>query len=125
MIEDDFFGALDDAALGYDIAWPGVDFEPPATGYWLEPVVIRGDGIDIGLPYDSTFSPNGTLRVGVCCRPGNGIVGLSLVAAQVIAALPKGTRFSDGSFIRSNPRAQTVIIDGDRIIMPVSMDYST
>jgi len=125
MIENDFFGALDNAALGYDIAWPGGDFSPPDSGYWLEPVVIRGDGIDIGLPYDSTFSPNGALRIGVCCRPGNGVIGLSLVAATVIAALPKGTRFSDGTFISNSPRAQSVIAETDRLIMPVTMNYST
>ena len=122
-IENDFLSAVDSADFGYPIAWPGVDFTPPDTGIWLEPVIIRGDGLDPGLPMDSVYMPNGTFRVGVCTRPGNGIVAVAAMAETIAATLVKGTRFSDGTFIVNNPRAQTAIIEPDRITVPVSMAY--
>lgn len=122
-IENDFLSAVDAAGFGYDIAWPGVDFTPPDTGIWLEPVIIRGDGLDPGLPMDSTYMPNGTFRIGVCTRPGNGVVAVAAVAETIAATLVKGTRFSDGTFIVNHPKVQSAIIDPHRIVVPVSMAY--
>jgi len=122
-IENDFFQVIDDANLGYLVAWPGVDFTPPDSGIWIEPVVIRGDGIDIGLPMDSVVLPNGTLRVGVIGRPGNGVVSLFEAAETIASVLVKGTRFQDGSFISTNPIVGSVIIEQDKLIVPVSMSF--
>jgi hypothetical protein len=122
-IENDFFSAVDSANFGYEIAWPGVDFTPPDEGVWLEPIVIRGYGIDEGLPLDSIYMPNGTFRVGVCSRPGGGVVALVGVAQTIAATLVKGTRFADGSFIVNHPKLQTPIIQPDKITVPVTMAY--
>lgn len=122
-IENDFLSAVDAANFGYPVAWPGVDFTPPDTGIWIEPVIIRGDGIDIGLPMDSLYMPNGTFRIGVCTRPGNGVVAVAAVAETIAATLVKGTRFADGTFIVNQPKVQAAIIEPHRITMPVSMAY--
>jgi hypothetical protein len=50
-----FFTQLNDAALGYDIAWPNVDFTPPATGIWLEVSHFPNRGIDTTLSSQSVI----------------------------------------------------------------------
>lgn len=124
MIEEDFFQAVEDAGLGLPIAWPGTDFKPPASGYWLEPRLFRGEGLDPGIPNSSRALDQGVMQINVGTRPGKGIIGLVQKATLVQAAFPKGKTFASGVRIVNNAYQLSIIEDGDKILLPVTMNYS-
>lgn len=123
-IQEALFTLLNDAALGYQIAWPGVNFTPPASGIWLEPDFIPNRGIDNGIPDSSSVAPQGIFRVMVVARPGGGIVGLTNAAQAVADALPKGTSISGLVRVSAHPWQQERVTDGDKIMIAVSIPYS-
>ncbi len=124
MIESDFFAMVAAKFPALPVAYPGIKFTPPQSGYWLEPLVFRNQPIDGANP---DFAPldRGVLQITVCMRPGIGIVGLTNISNQIRSAFPKNTKFSDGLKITATPYNLTVITEDDRIILPVSMTYST
>lgn len=123
-IEADFFAHMAAAFPTTPIAYPGVDFAPPRSGQWFELSVFRAQPID-GVPAD--FSPmlQGELQVTICDRPGTGLISLVTAADSVAAALPNGTKFNDGLRTSQTPYQLSIIIESDRIALPVSVRFST
>jgi len=124
VIESDFFAMVAAKFPALPVAYPGLNFTPPAAGYWLEPLVFRNQPIDGANP---SFAPldRGVMQITVCTRPGNGIIGLTEISDQIRSAFPKNTQFSDGLKITATPYNLTVITEDDRIMLPLSMTYST
>jgi hypothetical protein len=106
------------------VAFPGAKFTPPGNGEWLEVAVFRNIPIDGANP---DFCPldRGILQITVCTRPGAGILRLIRISDRVRASFPKGSEFNDGLKITTTPYNLSVITDDDRIMLPVSMSYST
>lgn len=123
-IETAFFDLVAAIPGGYPVAWPVIDFNPPATGYWLEVDLFRGNGIDLTVSAGSGYVPQGIAQVTVCTYAKSGIIGLIAVAEAVKAAIPKGTAISDGMFISREPVILSYLIESDRIKIPVSFTYS-
>ena len=130
MIESDFFAMVAAKFPALPVAYPGLVFDPvkDAPGKkWLEVQVFRNVPIDGANP---DFAPldRGILQITVCVRKGVNIAhsgGLLDIANQIRSAFPKNTQFSDGLKITATPYNLSVITEDDRIMLPVSMTYST
>ena len=118
------FQQLSAATLGYPIAWPGTDFTPPATGAWLEPMVMPNTGIDNGLaPTDGTV-PQGLFQVSVFDRPGRGILAVNRAADEVKAAFLKNATITGLVRVQRNPWSFEIQPDADRLSVIVTIPYS-
>jgi len=118
------FGQLAAASLGYPTAWPGTDFTPPATGVWLEPMVMPNTGIDNGLaPTDGTV-PQGLFQVSVFDRPGRGILAVNRAADEVKAAFLKNATITGLVRVQRNPWSFEIQPDGDRLSVIVTIPYT-
>ena len=118
------FQQLDAAALGYPVAWPGIDFTPPSSGIWLEPMVMPNTGIDNGLaPTDGTV-PQGLFQVSVFDRPGRGILAVNRAADAVKAAFVKNATITGLVRVQRNPWSFEIEPNGDRLSVIVTIPYS-
>ena len=118
------FSQLTAAALGYPIAWPGTDFMPPATGVWLEPMVMPNTGIDNGLaPTDGTVA-QGLFQVAVYDRPGRGILAVNRAADDVKAAFLKNATITGLVRVQRNPWSFEIQPDADRLSVIVTIPYT-
>ena len=106
------------------IAWPGINFPPPATGAWLEVELFENDPQQPGLPNGASSLPRGFLQVTVCARPGAGFVPLDTIADAIIAGLPKGTSIDGVVRIVQTPYKLASLSQGDRLSVPVTVPYS-
>ena len=118
------FSHLAAASLGYPIAWPGTDFTPPASGIWLEPMVMPNTGIDNGLaPTDGTV-PQGLFQVAVYDRPGRGILEVNRAADDVKAAFLKNATITGLVRVQRNPWSFEIQPDDDRLSVIVTIPYT-
>lgn len=112
------------APLGYPISWEGVNFTPPASGYWLVVTMMPNEGEQPGLPNDSEYLPEGLIQVEAFTRPGTGVIGLDAVAQEVIDALPAGASIEGSVRIARIPRRTGgPLTEGDRISIAVTAEY--
>ena len=118
------FSQLATASLGYPIAWPGTDFMPPATGVWLEPMVMPNTGIDNGLAATDTTIPQGLFQVGVFDRPGRGALAVNRAADDVKAAFLKNATITGLIRVQRNPWSFEIQPDADRLSVIVTIPYT-
>ena len=118
------FSQLTDAALGHPIAWPGTDFTPPASGIWIEPMVMPNTGIDNGLAATDETTPQGLFQVSVFDRPGRGILAVNRAADDVKAAFLKNATITGLVRVQRNPYSFEIQPDGDRLSVIVTIPYS-
>ncbi len=81
------------AAEGVPVAFPGVTFDTPASGLWLEASWIPNVPLNYGTANDGPTLERGLAQVNACDRPGRGIGPALALAERVRAALGKGTMF--------------------------------
>lgn len=103
------------------VAFPGVGFNPPSTGYWLELNWIPNQTVNYGLAADAPVLLQGMAQVNVCWRPGPGILGGMALAGQVIAAFPKGTVIGNTVRIYRKGWVGGDIPDPERVMLPVTL----
>jgi len=108
------------AFSSYPIAYSGMVFTPPASGLWLEVKPFYSGVTEYGLTNPAV--ERGFLRVMVCGRRGAGSIAALKLAEQVAAAFPKGTIFG-GARQDERPSLSSVIEDGDKIIVPVTVSW--
>jgi len=111
------------AGFSIPIAWPGVNFTPPASGTWIEVTLFENEPLQPGLASDAVVHQVGILQINVTNRPGQGFVGIEATANQVIAAFPKGTRIGVHGKVTRTPYKQSGITEGDKIMIPVRIEY--
>ena len=124
QIQSALYDILIAANLGYPIAYPGIDFTPPASGVWLEVTLFPNEGIDSGLGYSSTTIPQGIFQVSAVDRPGNGVFPVTNAAQEVQSAFPKGTTIAESVRVQRSPYQMDPIFEGDRLYIPVTIPYS-
>lgn len=108
------------AARSLPIAFPAVKFAAPEQGQWLEVSWVPGATRNYGLADTGPSLLQGLAQVSVCERPGDGIVGLTELADEVIAAFAKGTVFGPVRVYRK-PYQSGSIIDPARVMVPVTI----
>lgn len=123
-IKSALFARLSSAALGYPIAWPGIDFTPPAVGHWLEVEFFPNEPLDQGLGYSSAEVPRGLFQISAASRPNDGVIGLGDVAQEIETLYPKGTTITGKARVVKHPYQMGSIKMDDRILIPVTIEYS-
>lgn len=104
------------------VAYPGVTFTPPATGQWLE---IYHAPNDLDPDVDGNYIVRrGLFTINVCGRPNGGAVPLYTLAEQVAAKWPKKTTITSGIITTRRPLQLSLVAEGDRLQVPVSIAYS-
>lgn len=132
MIDSDIYIALADnlasASLGYDIAWPNVNY--PTSGSTKAETYLRVDhmpnesityavGKDCGLR-------QGLFQVSVIYQHSSGIVGPYDLAGAVLALYPKSKKLYSGDakvIINRVPWASGPIVDDAETIIPITISY--
>lgn len=123
-IKQALFSMLNDAALGYSIAWPAVKFQPPASGQWLEVGFAPNSDLDNALAYDSGFIPRGIFQVIVYDRPNGGTFTAGAIAEQIQTLYAKGTPITGQVRIVKRPEILPMDAMDDRFGIVVSIEYS-
>jgi len=103
------------------VAWPGVPFNPPETGSWLEMAWFPNETVNLSLGNDGS-QYRGFGQVSCCCRPGAGDGVALALADAVIDAFPKGTALGIAK-VERKPWASTVLYAPDRLSVPVTVRY--
>ena len=125
QIAKELFRKLNEAALGYPVGWPGDDgFTPPATGIWLEAMVMPNTGIDNGLAPTDVTVPQGLFQVAVYDRPGRGILAVNRAADEVKAAFPKNATITGLVRVQRSPWSFEIQPDAARLSVIVTVTYS-
>lgn len=125
-IYDDFASRVGQFAAQFSPAlptsYPGVGFEPPTDGTWLEVRWFPNETQNYGRADDAPSLMQGFGQVSVCCRPGIGIQQPLALARQVIAYFAKGTEF-DVVRVDRKPWAASVLEAANRIEIPVTIPW--
>lgn len=125
-IYDTFAGLVGTFAAGLspalDVAYPGLKFDPPDTGMWLELTWIPNEPVNYGMANEGPRLLQGLAQVSVCYRPGTGIVDGLRVAGQVITEFEKGTTFA-GVRVERRPWVANVIETPERVAHPVTVPW--
>ena len=116
-------GILSAASLGHPISWPGINFTPPESGYWLEVMHLPNRGVDDQLANDGHVSPQGIFQVIVAGRPGSEI-SLREVAETVQGVFPKGTEIVAPIRATRHPYTTNVQYMDDCAELAVTIEYS-
>lgn len=115
---------LDNASLGYPIAWPAYDFLPPDSGMWLEVAFAPNTDIDNALAYDSGYLSRGFYQVSIFSRKGLSSYNPGELAAIIKNIFRKGTRIIDQVMIVSRPDVMPMEPDDSKIGIAVSIEYT-
>lgn len=104
------------------VAYPGIEFTPPATGDWIEVQAFPNETLTIGMQNTGLRELRGFFQVSACTRPGAGVMGIQAIADAVIAAFTKGTTFG-GARVERQPWCSSLLTMEDRIVIPVTVRY--
>lgn len=102
------------------VGYPGVGFDPPSEGDWLEVKWFPNETQNYGLENDAPSLKQGFGQISICTRPGDGIVPSLTLAEQVIAYFPKGTVL-DGVRVYRKPWASSVLEEPDKVSIPITI----
>ena len=124
QIRNALYAMLNNAALGYPIAWPGFNFTPPSTGVWLQVDFFPNEGIDEGMADNSTVIPQGIFQIMVCSRPGEGVASINQAIGEVSAVFGKGSTIVGMVRVRRSPYESDRITQDDRMMIPLTIQYT-
>ncbi|MFC4729093.1 phage tail terminator-like protein [Coralloluteibacterium thermophilus] len=105
---------------GVPVSFPAVGFTPPDDGAWLELQWFPNDTQNYGRANDAPSLVQGFAQVSACTRPGAGLAPANRLADAIIDAFGKGVEFG-GVRVYRKPWARSVIIDPDRVMVPVTI----
>lgn len=103
------------------IAWPGINFQPPAAGIWFEALMFPNEPANLTMDGDKA-EQLGFFQVTVCFRPGTGVLMPMLAAEAVIDRFPKGLDLGPVK-VRQRPWLAPTVTDDDRLFIPVTIPY--
>jgi len=109
---------------GLPIAWPEVDFDPPNEGQWLEVSLLIDDSEDYGLAKGEGAIMRGTLRIGVCDKPGGGSLDSLSIASLIQANWQKSKAITGtNAIVESTPSISSPLVYGDSITVYSSIRW--
>lgn len=109
-------------ALPLPVSYPGIVFNSPTEGAWLELRWFPNETQNYGTADNAPSLLQGFGQVSVCCRPGKGIMAALATVRQVIAYFPKGMEL-DRVRIDRKPWASSVLEQPDRVEIPVTIPW--
>jgi len=105
------------------VMWPGVNHEPPSSGYWFEASAFPNEPTNLAWNDDGEIMARGFCQVLIGYRPGDGEIGASELADDLIAHFPKGLELGGVRVTKKPWRAPAVVEDGARLFIPVTIPY--
>ena len=117
-----FCTLLNDAALGYPIAWPNVKFTDTDDIY-LQVEHFPNRGIDETLSGQQVIS-QGLFQVSVIGKQGDGVQKSVEIAEEVAAVFPKLTQIDVVRVSRVPYLLSQLTIDKGRTELPLTIEYS-
>jgi hypothetical protein len=120
---------LIDADLGYPIAFHGIPFTPPAAGVWLQVTYLPNEGIQQGIGNSATVIEQGIYQVMACRRIVDatitgGVTPLQAALSLVATEYPKGKIITGLVRVQRTPYQSSLIEDEDRMMIPLTIQYS-
>jgi hypothetical protein len=116
--------ALEALALGVDIAWPGLDYEPNPAAAFLVPALLPSttDAVSIGIAGTDRYQ--GIYQVSVYTPLKGGEGAARALASTIADAFRKGLFSLNGHDVRCGvPHAGPVLTGPDWIHLPLSIPY--
>lgn len=110
------------AANNLPVKYPAKKFTPPASGEWLELSIAPND-IDSTLSEQASFK-RGIVQVNVAGRPDTSPLKLTAIADLITLKLPKGLFIVDSVIVARTPYQTNVLELDDRVLLPVTINYS-
>lgn len=110
------------AAQGVPCSYPGVGFDPPASGLWLELQWFPNQTQNYGMADNASSLLIGFAQLSACYRPGAGLGPGNKMADAIITAFGKGTAFV-GVRVYRKPWVNSVITDPARVMHPVTIPW--
>lgn len=105
------------------VAYPGINFESPSAGPWLELSWYPNETQNYGLANSGPSLLQGFGQVSVCYRPGGGIMAGSVLADLVADHFGKGTILSGTVRVDRKPWTASIIEDASRVAHPVTVPW--
>lgn len=105
------------------MARPGMVFDPPDSGIWIEALSFPGEPRDPVWDNDGCSEARGFFQVAVYYRPTMGQVKPSEVADNIIEFFGKGTPLA-GVRVYKKPWQSPAVTDEDKLFIPVTIPYS-
>ncbi len=121
----DAFAALVGAfavAEGLECSYPGVTFDPPSNGAWLELQWFPNQTQNYGMGDAGPSLLQGFAQLSACHRPGQGLAPGTTITDKIIAAFGKGTTFA-GVRVYRKPWVNSIISDPERMMHPVTIPW--
>ena len=111
--------------LGIPTAWENSNFTPPTGQVYLTEALLPNETLSIGVSSASSDDFGGIYQVLVNAPAGRGKGAAVAVAEQVVGAFVKGASLTySGVTVRVLRTSQNpAIIDGERYVIPVSINY--
>ena len=113
------------SGVGVPIALPDANFTPPDSGHWLE-LDIAPNNFDDTLA-DQYAYKRGVITLSVVFRKGSSQYEYGeayQLVDDIASGYPKETVLSGSAVVSSIPRPLSQIEYQDRIMIPVSIEYS-
>jgi len=117
--------ALDRAAAlssSPPIAWPNVQFQPPATGLWLEAKLFPNETGERFWQSEAPAEYMGFLQILVCFRPNTGIVAPTQQADAIADHFAKGVNLGP-VHVRGRASVAPAVIEEGFGYIPVTVQY--
>lgn len=116
-----FAGAL---SSPLPVSFPDLQFDPPATGPWLEVAWFPNETQNYGIGNAGPSIHRGFGQVAVVQRKGVGLVDPMVLAGGVLAAFAKGTLIGPARVYREG-WISSVVQESDRVMLPITIPYRT
>lgn len=107
---------------GYTVAYPGVQFDAPNTGIWLEAVLLPNGSEPVMWSGAKADEYRGLMRVLVHFQPGDGVIPALDAAEAVVTHFEKGLTVGP-AFVSSTPGIAPPVLDGAMAFVPVTIEY--
>lgn len=111
--------------IGIPTAWENSNFKPTAGQVYLSEALLPNETLSVGVSSASSDNFGGIYQVLVYAPAGGGKGAAVAAAEQVVGAFPKGASLTySGVVVRVLRASQNpALIDGDRYVIPVSINY--
>lgn len=104
------------------VSCPGLNFDPPSEGRWLELQWIRAGLEEYGIGNRGPASVNGSFRVMVNARPGHSVTTATDIADALVLHIEKGTQIGPAR-IHQTPFVTGPITDDNVVMHMVTFRY--
>ena len=111
------------ASVGLPISYPGVNFDQPNTGEWLELLFLPNDYAGSQINTTGVTLPRGIFRINACDSRKIGLKDATVNAEAVKAAFPIRTTIVDQVAVSKVPVLGMPMIEEGVIRIPVTIEY--